>query len=268
MVNADRARAWEITWNNYTPEDLAFWRIYVPDKCEQWAWQLEVAPTTGTPHIQAALYFKAARTFTAIKKDLPKVHMSPAKSWKALSTYCQKVNTRDTSEDGDVNIIQKEEKKKPQIIVKDPMEGLNKKQWQLDLDAMFENPPDDRKIFWLYDTNGAVGKTTYAKHIALRHPNRFIYLGGKANDVKSAIATMVEKGDNPDICIFDYVRSTEAHISYDAIESVKNGIFFSGKYESNMVLFNTPHVVIFANFKPDMDKLSRDRWVIRCISEE
>nr|QTE03451.1 MAG: replication-associated protein [Anser anser CRESS-DNA-virus sp.] len=271
MVNATRTRAWMITWNNYTPEDIEFWKSYVPDKCEQWAWQLEVAPTTGTPHIQAALYFKAQRTFTAIKKDLPKCNIQAVENWAAASTYCQKVKSRDESEEGDANIIdKKKEKEKPKVTVKDPMDGINKKQWQIDIDTIIEKPAEvsDRKIYWYYDINGAAGKTTYAKHLAIRLVDRFLYLGGKANDIKSAIAQMVEKGNNPDVCIFDFVRSCESHISYDAIESVKNGIFFSGKYESNMVVFNTPHVIIFANFKPDLDKLSRDRWVIRSITED
>lgn len=263
----ERSRAYIITWNNYTPEDLEDWKDYVHAKCEQWAWQLEVG-AGGTPHIQGALYFKASRTFSAIKKDLPKVHLETVKSWKAASTYCQKVASRDASAIGDVHLIIKEEKNKPKIIVKDPMIGINKKQWQKDIDQMILEPAHDRKIYWYYDINGAAGKTTYAKHLAINHPGRFIYLGGKANDIKSAISQMVEKGNNPDICIFDFVRSCESHISYDAIESVKNGIFFSGKYESNMVLFNQPHVIIFANFKPDLDKLSRDRWVIQSITDE
>lgn len=271
MVNAERTRAWFFTWNNYTPDDLEFWKKYVPEKCDQWAWQLEIGEKEGTPHIQAALYYKSARTFSAIKKELPPaVHFKPAKNWKAASTYCQKVKTRDSSEEGDINIIEKEEKNKPKIIVKDPMEGLVKKSWQKQIDSIIEKPAEvsDRKIYWFYDINGAVGKTTYAKHLAIRLVDRFLYLGGKAADVKSAITQMVEQGNNPDVCIFDFVRSCESHISYDAIESVKNGIFFSGKYESTMVTFNTPHVFVFANFKPDLDKLSRDRWVIQSITEE
>ena len=45
--------------------------------------------------------------------------------------------------------------------------------------------------------------------------------------------------------------------------------FFSGKYESGMVRYNKPHVIIFANCRPDIEKLSKDRWKVKClISEE
>lgn len=269
MPNADRTRAWMVTWNNYTPEDLKFWKEYLPLKCEQWAWQLEVAPTTGTPHIQAAVYFQSPRTFSAIKKDLPKVNLQPVKSWPAASTYCQKVKSRDITEEGDVQIIEKDApKEKPKIIVKDPMANLVKKPWQIKIDSMISSKPDDRKIYWFYDENGSAGKTTYAKHLAIEHEGHFIYLSGKSSDIKSGIASMVSRGANPDICMFDFTRTTESFISYEAIESVKNGIFYSGKYESSMVLFNTPHVIVFANFMPNRHSLSQDRWVIEDITDK
>lgn len=54
----------------------------------------------------------------------------------------------------------------------------------------------------------------------------------------------------------------ENYVSYEAIESVKDGIFFSGKYESGMTIFNQPHIICFANFAPDIGKMSSDRWKI------
>ena len=38
------------------------------------------------------------------------------------------------------------------------------------------------------------------------------------------------------------------------------------KYESKPICRNSPHVIIFANFEPDLDKLSNDRWIIKKIS--
>lgn len=267
MPNAERTRAFFFTWNNYTEDDLIFWRAYVQEKCDQWAWQLEVGES-GTPHIQAALYFKAPRTFTAIKKDLPKVHIEAVRTWKGASIYCQKVKTRDPSTIGDIQIIEKDDKKeKPKIDVKDPMIGKNKKPWQIKIDTVLDNPPDDRKIYWFVDINGGRGKTTYAKHLALRYSPNFIYLSGKAADVKCGIADMVSKGNNPNVCVFDYTRSSESYVSYEAIESVKNGFFYSTKYESGQVLFNTPHIIVFSNFAPHLGSLSADRWVIEYIDE-
>lgn len=268
MPNAEKSRAFFFTWNNYTEEDLTFWRQYLEEKCDQWAWQCEVGEQ-GTPHIQAALYFKSQRTFSAIKKELPKVHIESVKSWKAASAYCQKVKSRDPSDVGDIRIIEKEDKKPPKIILIDPMDGLVKKPWQIKIDQIIAEPAkiSDRKIHWFYDTNGSTGKTTYAKHLSIKHAPNFIYVSGKSTDIKAGIASMVSRGINPDICVFDFTRTVESFVSYEAIESLKNGIFYSGKYESTMVNFNPPHIIVFSNFHPVTSSLSLDRWSIEDITE-
>lgn len=88
-----------------------------------------------------------------------------------------------------------------------------------------------------------------------------IMISGKGADIKYGITKHLE--EKPlDVALFHYVRSQEIFISYEAIESVKDGIFFSAKYESGMCLFNSPHVLVFANFMPDITKLSKDRWQV------
>lgn len=66
--------------------------------------------------------------------------------------------------------------------------------------------------------------------------------------------------------IFDLERRQENFVSYSAMEQVKNGCFFSSKYESEIVVFNYVHVVVFANFAPDLQALSADRWNITNIT--
>lgn len=64
------------------------------------------------------------------------------------------------------------------------------------------------------------------------------------------------------VVTFDFVRSTQAVLNYAVIESIKNGTLFSPKYESCTKNFDIPHVIVFSNFEPDLEKLSRDRWDI------
>ncbi len=45
-------------------------------------------------------------------------------------------------------------------------------------------------------------------------------------------------------------------------------VFFSSKYESGMCLGNCPHLLIFANFKPDLSNMSLDRWVVKNLGRE
>jgi hypothetical protein len=61
--------------------------------------------------------------------------------------------------------------------------------------------------------------------------------------------------------IFDMTRENSEQINYSTIESLKNGIVFSGKYESRLkVAHGSTKVLVMINREPDLDKLSRDRW--------
>lgn len=44
-------------------------------------------------------------------------------------------------------------------------------------------------------------------------------------------------------------------------------LFYSGKYEGGMVCGPSPHLCIFANERPDLIKLSSDRWKVFEIVE-
>ena len=62
------------------------------------------------------------------------------------------------------------------------------------------------------------------------------------------------------VVIFDLTRSQEDHFNYEVMESLKNGIFFSSKYESKMKIYPSPHVIVFSNWAPQLNKMSPDRW--------
>jgi hypothetical protein len=47
----------------------------------------------------------------------------------------------------------------------------------------------------------------------------------------------------PDPIIYDVPRTAENFVNYGVLEQVKNGLFFSSKYESEMAVFNPPHVI-------------------------
>jgi hypothetical protein len=76
--------------------------------------------------------------------------------------------------------------------------------------------------------------------------------------------------DRP-IVIFDLSRTKPPNVlmdtMYSTIENVKNGIFTSVKYEPETYVGSIPHVVVFANFFPDLTSLSIDRWRLLRITE-
>jgi len=83
----NRYRAFSFTWNN-PPEDPTF------PPSRHLCYGKEVAPTTGTPHLQGAIYFPDPKTLSAAIKCLPGCHVEIALDYHALVTYCKK--------DGDV----------------------------------------------------------------------------------------------------------------------------------------------------------------------
>lgn len=260
-----RARAWIWTWNNFEDIDKENMKIWCEKECIEYVFQPEIGEN-GTSHLQGFWYFKNMRYFNSLKKIWNKIHLEKANNIEAARAYCQK----DESKSG-------ETLKGGARLVKDPLEGLTLHTWQTNLLKNLENEPDDRTIVWLYDEFGNCGKTTLAKHLCIKYKDEVLYLSGGPANCKYGITTflydkkkskLIRNEKNLRIAIFDYTRSQDDKVSYQALEEIKNGIFFNTKYESMQVLYNCPHVIVFANFKPDTSKLSFDRWKIININEE
>jgi len=226
-------------------------------QCLKYACQEETGEKEDTPHIQGYLYFKSAKTFSAVKKQLPTVHLEKARNKHAAAKYCLKNKTRT----GRQWILGYGANKRAR---RDPLEGVTMYPWQEEIMSILADEPAERTIHWYWESKGKSGKTSLAIHICLTCEDA-IYINGKAADMKCAI---MEMKDPPSVCIIDLTRSREAYVSYSGMEEIKNGIFFSGKYKSGMKMFEPPHLIVFANFSPCIDKLSLDRWNIVNITPD
>lgn len=134
-------------------------------------------------------------------------------------------------------------------------------QWEFEILNILKEPADLRVIYWYWEPVGNVGKTSFAKYLCVKHGA--IMIGGSAADMMYAVAASKIK---PKICVMNFAMDTNINrIDYTGLESVKDGVFFSSKYESGMVLFNQPHLIVFANAPPRMDKMGAARWDIREI---
>lgn len=115
---------------------------------------------------------------------------------------------------------------------------------------------DDRKITWVHDKKGGKGKSTLAKYLQVTRPEEVVvFNNGKTNDI-----ALQYNGQN--IVVFDFTRTETERINYAAIERIKNGLIYSGKYQSITKIFRSPKVICFANQQPDMESMSFDRWDI------
>ncbi len=59
--------------------------------------------------------------------------------------------------------------------------------------------------------------------------------------------------------LVDLPRSKRRLTPYAAIEDLKNGIFFSGKYQSTQRSYPAAHVVVAANYLPNED-IEEKQW--------
>lgn len=213
--------------------------------CKEWQFQEEKG-SEGYEHYQGCFSLKIKHRFSEVKNMLGyhDIHLEHAKNWYASLKYCSKGDSRVAGPWNQDTIFIKT------ITVL--------KEWQKRLEAECLTEPDDRHIHWITNLNGGIGKTVFAKYMAVKH-GATVLTNGKSADLSYVLP------DNPKIVIFNLARSAEDHFNYQALENIKDGMMLSPKYESRMKLFNAPHVIVFANWQPDMDSLSRDRWVCELL---
>ncbi len=119
---------------------------------------------------------------------------------------------------------------------------------------------NDRKVLWIMDSTGGKGKTFLAKWLCVMQ-DAFYVEGGKKADISYAY-------DFQSTVVFDLSRQTQDFVNYGTIESFKNGMMFSAKYESTMKVFTPAKVIVFSNWAPDKSQLSADRWDIIDLEQQ
>lgn len=256
MTTRNRSRCWFFTFNNYEEKDINCLIKFFDMSQYKYLFQEEIGENK-TQHLQGIIVSQIQISFSTLKNFSDKIHWEKTRNKKAAFEYCSKLDSR-------IGKIYNNTEYRP---LDNPMEGLTFKDWQNEILEMIKIKPkqNDRTINWYYDTIGACGKTTFAKYLCMKYRNKILYLSGKCNDIKYGVYNFLQKHELTCV-IFSFVRTNEQYISYEAIESIKDGIFYNTKYESNMIIYNIPHVLVFANFKPESYKLSLDRWQIKEIS--
>lgn len=144
-------------------------------------------------------------------------------------------------------------------------ESATLKPWQRELRAELEEEPNDRTIVWIWDSVGGAGKSWMATFLGAVEGATILTVAKKA-DLAHIYSKVLSK-----VVIFDLSRTTapqegKEHFLdgiYSLAEDLKNGRIVSTKYDSHTAYFGVPHVVVFANYPPDMSKWSADRYDVR-----
>lgn len=119
--------------------------------------------------------------------------------------------------------------------------------------------PNRRSVIWVWSSVGGTGKSTFCDYL-LDNMNAVFLSKGKYGDIINVIYK-TNMQDKKIVC-FDLPRNNGNKISYDAIEAIKNGRILNTKFETGYKRFKPPHIIVFANAEPELEKLSDNRWIV------
>lgn len=110
------------------------------------------------------------------------------------------------------------------------------------------------KVLWFYD-NGGSGKTKLARYLSRADPDKFYYINytGNMMEFAAVIWSALDLGWSGSILLVDVLENK--HEIYHAIRAIHDGMITSLRGTLHL----DTHVIVFANFHPDLDKISSNK---------
>ena len=110
---------------------------------------------------------------------------------------------------------------------------------------------------------GNKGKTFIQSYIESLHGYEkvaLLDLDGRSQDIYHALSKRPLEATT--IFLFNISKDCQDQdSSYRVLESIKDGRALTKKYETKMIHFKTPNIlIVFSNCPPDLRRLCRDRW--------
>lgn len=297
-----QSKFWSLTLNNPTEDEIRQWCEAV-DKghAKYLCYQKEVAPTSGTLHLQGYVVTEKRIRLTGLKKFLGRrIHAVRSNGTPSSNReYCSKSETaqpgtfqefgtipddpqrgkrsdfdlfKDAVEEG-LRCKKKAREEFPELVAKYPrwcydiladqkdisIEDHSLHDWQKHLEESLSEEADDRKVVFVVDKAGGQGKTWFGKWYCKNHVDAQYMEPAKKADMAYALQ------DNLRVLFLNVTRTTDSknqEYLYSFVESVKDGMVFSPKYESRTKYFEKVHVVVMMNQDPNLELLSEDRYVL------
>lgn len=244
---ANASKKWCFTWNNFDGQkSIELLKSTFGAKNISFLFGEEIGES-GTPHLQGFIIADKKLRWTELQLPVT-IHWEVMKGSIDNSVkYCSK--------DGKIHTNKFEWKPIPCL------KETELRPWQKQIVDIVKGPVDDRKIYWFWEPEGNIGKSALVRYLMIKH--NAVQVEGKKDNILYCAATYPSE-----LYIFDFERSMENYISYSAMEKIKNAAYMVSKYESKSIVRPFSHIICFANFPPEADKLSKDRWVIREIKKK
>jgi len=238
------------TVNNHTEEFLGGMLEYFNRNALKYRIQEETGKE-GTPHLQGCVSFsKEIRDTVWDKKGLGH-YEALIGTWEQSVEYCSKIETR-TGREWSKGLPK-------------PLKLINPTYWwQREILSLIKTEANDRNIHWYWSDAGSVGKSQFSKYLIVKHKAIFISKGTNADIMYTVMESKIEESG---LIVINLPRALGNRICYDALESLIDGVIFSPKYESGYKVFNSPHIIIFANQPPKIETMSTDRFIITQIDD-
>jgi len=247
-----RCCVWDFTLSceHGTKEDVdTFCRKW----CKKWCYQMEKSDGEYL-HWQGRVSLKVKSYLKGIVKKLPKAHWSPTSSENRDNDFytCKE----DTRVDGP---WKDSDPYMPRQIRMYP----NMLPWQqsvIDLCKVW----DPRRVHVILDTTGNIGKTTLVGYMRCNGLARKLPMVNDMKDLLRAVCDM----PTSTAYLIDMPRCTNKERLFQlwsAVEEIKNGYAYDDRYHFKEKFFDSPAVIVFTNTMPDLNLLSKDRWVIHTI---
>lgn len=212
--------------------------------------------------------FKNQIRFLQLCKKFPKTNFEKAKGDRAANLkYCSK--------DG-VNVVRvgfplsaEEHRALRHKALEVYYSKVVWRDWQKEIIKMVEGPTNERRINWIYEPVGGVGKSLLASYLSWKYDA--ILSEGKKADVFNQVLTHSLTHTFLDVVICDVPRTAMDYFQYGVIEKLKDCCLYSGKYEGGkweQPRDRSPHIICFANTPPERAKMSKDRWMVYTVDEE
>ena len=290
-----RARHWQFTVNNYSPADERILELLATRDETPVTYLIYGKETgsSGTPHLQGHVSYRTQTKFRTVKDELPPgAHIEMVRLLQRHIDYCKKDGsfteygtppTREASNQGTRSDLDNFRRtvasgvydgptlraEHPVVMARYPVFARSivsdlypapalpdheLRPWQRSVVDRLHAPPDSRTVLFVVDERGNQGKSYLCEYLQQKRENVQVLEPGRLAD----LAYVYEQSTK--ILLVDVPRSRSKYLDYSFLESIKNGRLFSTKYESRMIRFAPPHVVVFMNEAPDPNALSSDRY--------
>jgi len=293
------SKRWTFTFNNYTDESIATLKNVIQELCIYLHWSHEIAPTTGTPHLQGYLELKSKMRGSTLGRFFKDQQAKP-KFIGSKGTAEQNqayIDKQDFIGPKQIYVYGEPSKTVPgqrtdlqafQLAVKKGV--VDRKRLREDFAEVCAKYPrfvdsyirDQIQVPKEPDHVYRPWQQELAERLNQPADNRTINFivdsvgdQGKSWFAKKWLEThpssfLMRPGkhadmayilpDKLDVLFLDCTRKQLEYVPYTLLEELKDGYVMSTKYETIVKRYPSLHIVVLMNQMPDMTALSQDRY--------